>query len=324
MQIVEFLAPHFDWLNDPTAWVALLTLVVMEVVLGIDNLIFISILTNKLPAEQQKSARRLGIGAALIMRLVLLATISFIVQLTAPVFTAVGHGFSWRDLILIAGGLFLVWKATQKSTTPSTVTRTRTTRSARWSRCRSARAIFQILLLDLVFSINSIITAVGMTDEIAIMYIAVIAAVSLMLVAAEPLSRFIARNPTIVMLALGLPADDRHDADRRRHGLPRAQGLHLCGDGLLGAGRGPQHAGAARQEEAQAGCTRRALSCWYALWMAVADQVERQPLLQPRLGAGKHQGEALGRSDRLLDPLIGLTQKAEIADADEGSVAPSA
>src|SRR5262245_31628013 len=114
MPIIEFLAPHFAWLNNPTAWIALLTLVVMEVVLGIDNLIFISILTNKLPPEQQKSARRLGISAALILRLVLLATISFIVQLTEPIFTALGHGFSWRDLILIAGGLFLVWKATRE------------------------------------------------------------------------------------------------------------------------------------------------------------------------------------------------------------------
>jgi predicted tellurium resistance membrane protein TerC len=199
---MEFLAPHFIWLNDPTAWVALLTLVVLEIVLGIDNLIFISILTNKLPKEQQKRARTLGISAALIMRLVLLATISFIVQLTEPLFTAFNHGFSWRDLILIAGGLFLVWKATKeihhtvdpedhKDTMVGAVTMS------------LGAAIFQILLLDLVFSIDSIITAVGMTDEIAIMYIAVIAAVTVMLLAATPLANFIAKNPTIVMLALG-------------------------------------------------------------------------------------------------------------------------
>jgi predicted tellurium resistance membrane protein TerC len=137
------------------------------------------------------------------MRLVLLATISFIVQLTEPVFTAFGHGFSWRDIILIAGGLFLVWKATKEihhtvdpvdhkeDMVGHTVTMT------------MGAAIFQILLLDLVFSIDSIITAVGMTDEIAIMYIAVITAVTVMLLAADPLSRFIAKNPTIVMLALG-------------------------------------------------------------------------------------------------------------------------
>jgi len=203
MQIIEFLAPHFGWLNDPTAWVALLTLVVMEVVLGIDNLIFISILTNKLPAEQQRSARRLGIGAALILRLVLLATVSFIVQLTEPVFSALNHGFSWRDLILIAGGLFLVWKATREIHHTVDHNEDEADPLGHVVKMSIGAAIFQILLLDIVFSIDSIITAVGMTDEIAIMYIAVIAAVSLMLVAAEPLSRFIARNPTIVMLALG-------------------------------------------------------------------------------------------------------------------------
>jgi predicted tellurium resistance membrane protein TerC len=203
MQIIEFLAPHFGWLNDPTAWIALLTLVVMEVVLGIDNLIFISILTNKLPAEQQKSARRLGIGAALILRLVLLATVSFIVQLTEPVFTALNHGFSWRDLILIAGGLFLVWKATREIHHTVDHDEDEADPLGHVVKMSIGAAIFQILLLDIVFSIDSIITAVGMTDEIAIMYIAVIAAVTLMLLAAEPLSRFIARNPTIVMLALG-------------------------------------------------------------------------------------------------------------------------
>lgn len=203
MAIMEFLAPHFAWLSDPAGWVALATLVVLEVVLGIDNLIFISILTNKLPQEHQKMARRLGIGAALVLRLVLLATISFIVQLTTPVFELFDHGFSWRDLILIAGGLFLVWKATKEihhSVDPEDPKDNMLGRAATMT---VGAAIFQILLLDLVFSIDSIITAVGMTDEIAIMYIAVIAAVTVMLIAAEPLSRFIAKNPTIVMLALG-------------------------------------------------------------------------------------------------------------------------
>ena len=202
MQIIEFLAPHFAWLSNPTAWVALLTLVVMEVVLGIDNLIFISILTNKLPLHQQKTARRLGISAALVLRLVLLATISFIVQLTEPVFTAFGHGFSWRDLILIAGGLFLVWKATREIHHNVDPASDEADPLGQVVKMSIGAAIFQILLLDIVFSIDSIITAVGMTDEIAIMYIAVIVAVTAMLVAAEPLSRFIASNPSIVMLAL--------------------------------------------------------------------------------------------------------------------------
>jgi predicted tellurium resistance membrane protein TerC len=203
MQIIEFLAPHFAWVIAPTAWVALLTLIVMEVVLGIDNLIFISILTNKLPAEQQKTARRLGIGAALVLRLALLATVSFIVQLTEPVFAAFDHGFSWRDLILIAGGLFLVWKATREIHHNVDHDEDEGDPLGHVVKMSIGAAIFQILLLDIVFSIDSIITAVGMTDEIAIMYIAVIVAVALMLVAAEPLSGFIAKNPTIVMLALG-------------------------------------------------------------------------------------------------------------------------
>ena len=201
--MIEFLALHFAWLDNPTAWVALVTLIVLEVVLGIDNLIFISILTNKLPVEHQARARRLGIGAALIMRLLLLATISFIVQLTEPLFELFDHGFSWRDLILIAGGLFLVWKATREihhTVDPEDHKDSMVGRAVEMS---LAGAIFQILLLDLVFSIDSIITAVGMTDEIAIMYIAVIVAVTAMLLAVNPLSRFIAANPTVVMLALG-------------------------------------------------------------------------------------------------------------------------
>src|SRR5918993_5124342 len=154
----------FSWLSDPAALVALTTLVVMEIVLGIDNLIFISILTNKLPADQQTRARRIGIGLALVMRLGLLGTIAIIVQLTEPIFTAFGHGFSWRDLILIAGGLFLVWKATKEvhhnvdpDPGPDLFDNAKPTLGF-------AAAIGQILLLDMVFSIDSIITAVGMTD----------------------------------------------------------------------------------------------------------------------------------------------------------------
>jgi predicted tellurium resistance membrane protein TerC len=201
--MTDFLAMHFDWFSDPTAWVALLTLVVLEVVLGIDNLIFISILTNKLPEEHRARARTIGIGAALIMRLVLLATISIIVRLTDPVFSLFGHGFSWRDLILIAGGLFLVWKATKEIHHTVDPEDHKDTMVGDAVTMGIGAAIFQILLLDLVFSIDSIITAVGMTDEIAIMYIAVIVAVTVMLLAVNPLSNFIAKNPTIVMLALG-------------------------------------------------------------------------------------------------------------------------
>ena len=193
----------FAFLATPEGWAAMVTLIAMEVVLGIDNLIFISILTNKLPAHQRVKARRLGIGAALIMRLVLLATIAFIVGLTQPLFTAFGHGFSWRDLILIAGGLFLVWKATKEIHHSVDPQDHKDAMVGHTINVTLGGAIFQILLLDLVFSVDSIITAVGMTDYLAIMYIAVLVAITVMLVAATPLANFIERNPTIVMLALG-------------------------------------------------------------------------------------------------------------------------
>ena len=204
-------------LSDPAAWAALVTLVVLEVVLGIDNLIFISILTNKLPPEQRPMARRVGISLALIMRLGLLATIAWLVGLTqtvvslpfSPAPDAAGHlpfelNFSWRDLILIAGGLFLVWKATKEIhhnvdpdhgpdmfDGPARVG------------LNFGSAIVQIIILDLVFSIDSILTAVGMTEHLPIMVVAVLAAVGLMLVASGPLARFIENNPGVVMLALG-------------------------------------------------------------------------------------------------------------------------
>ncbi|WP_277963828.1 TerC family protein [Pseudomonas sp. RIT-To-2] len=189
--------------SSPTAWIALATLVVMEIVLGIDNLIFISILTNKLPKQFQARARRIGIGMALILRLGLLSTVAYIVQLTEPVVELFGQAFSWKDMILIAGGLFLVWKAT-KEIHHSVDPREQQEASVGSKVAASfAGAICQILMLDLVFSIDSIITAVGMTEHLPIMVIAVICAVLVMLLAAEPLARFINDNPTIVMLALG-------------------------------------------------------------------------------------------------------------------------
>ena len=193
----------FSWISDPTALVALATLVVMEVVLGIDNLIFISILTNKLPEHQRSKARRIGIGLALILRLGLLGTIAIIVTLTEPIFTLFGHAFSWRDLILIGGGLFLVWKATKEIHHSVDPTPTDDVFDTTKATMTFGSAITQILLLDLVFSLDSIITAVGMTNIVMIMVIAVVAAVTVMLLAANPLAQFIQSNPTVVMLALG-------------------------------------------------------------------------------------------------------------------------
>ena len=203
-------------MSDPAVWAALATLMVMEIVLGIDNLIFISILSNKLPEAQRQKARRIGIGLALGMRLALLSAIAWLVGLTAPVFDLGISGspgpygeptfetrFSWRDLILIAGGLFLVWKATKEIHHNVDPRPSHDVFDTSRATLGFGAAIGQILLLDLVFSIDSILTAIGMTEHLPIMVIAVVTAVIVMLVAADPLANFINRNPTVVMLALG-------------------------------------------------------------------------------------------------------------------------
>ncbi|MBB5497950.1 TerC family protein [Paraburkholderia sp. MM5384-R2] len=192
----------FALVADPAAWAALVTLIVMEIVLGIDNLIFISILSNRLPEAQRPRAQRIGLLLALVMRLLLLSTIAWITKLTAVAFTLFNHGFSWRDLILVGGGLFLVWKATteiRQHMIPDDELAAKTSSTVQLT---VAAAIGQIILLDLVFSVDSIITAVGMTEHLPIMFVAVIVSIMVMLFAAQPLARFIDRNPTIVMLAL--------------------------------------------------------------------------------------------------------------------------
>jgi predicted tellurium resistance membrane protein TerC len=188
--------------TDPAVWAALVTLIVMEVVLGIDNLVFISILSNKLPPEQRARTQRIGIMLALVMRLGLLGTVAWISRLTQPVFELFDHAFSWRDLILLAGGLFLVWKATKEMHHHVSKDADSQSSASRTGTLTAASAIGQILLLDLVFSVDSIITAVGMTDHLPVMFIAVIVAVATMLFAAQPLSRFIERNPSVITLAL--------------------------------------------------------------------------------------------------------------------------
>ena len=193
-------------LSDPAAWAALVTLIVMEVVLGIDNLIFISILSNKLPEHQRQKVRRIGIGLALVMRLALLSIIAWLVGLVQPVFTVMGNEFSWKDLILIAGGLFLVWKATKEihhSVDPEPSPGQDVLDKKDVMIANAGAAIFQIILLDIVFSIDSILTAVGMTEHLPIMVVAVLVAVTVMLLAADPLANFINKNPSVVMLALG-------------------------------------------------------------------------------------------------------------------------
>ena len=205
-------------LSDPAAWAALLTLIVLEVVLGIDNLIFIAILSNKLPPEQQTLARRVGLGLALVMRIGLLMLIGWLVTLETPLFDLGIAGspgeygqptfetaFSGRDLILLIGGLFLLWKATKEihhTMEPMEQSGEILDRNKGVAQITFGAAIAQIIALDIVFSIDSILTAVGMTDQIPIMVAAVVITVGIMLVAADPLARFIEHNPTLVMLAL--------------------------------------------------------------------------------------------------------------------------
>ena len=205
-------------LSDPSAWVALLTLVVLEVVLGIDNLIFIAILSNKLPEHQRERARRIGLILALVMRIGLLMLIGWIVTLREPLFdlgiqgAASQHGtptfetaFSGRDIILLVGGLFLLWKATKEihhNMEPEDASGDLLDKTTGTATLTFGAAIVQIIALDMVFSVDSILTAVGMTDHIPIMVAAVVITVTIMLIAADPLANFIDRNPTLVMLAL--------------------------------------------------------------------------------------------------------------------------
>ena len=189
-----------DWISDPQAWVSLLTLTGLEIVLGIDNIIFISILAGKLPAEQQAKARQTGLMLALVTRIGLLASLAWMVKLTAPLFSVAGHGFSGRDLILLGGGLFLLVKSTTEihhklegvdgGANPSGAGIT------------FGAVLVQILLLDVVFSLDSVITAVGMASHLPVMVAAVVLAMVVMLLSAGAISGFVERHPTLKMLAL--------------------------------------------------------------------------------------------------------------------------
>lgn len=188
-----------DWLTQPESWIALLTLTVLEIVLGIDNVIFISILAGKLPKEQQPRARRLGLGLAMFMRIGLLASLAWMVKLTSPLFTVLAQEISGRDLILLIGGLFLLFKATREI--HERLEGEEGHASARVA-ASFASVIVQILLLDIVFSLDSVITAVGMANQLGVMITAVVVAVGVMMLAAGPIGEFVAVHPTIKMLAL--------------------------------------------------------------------------------------------------------------------------
>ena len=189
----------FDWFSDPQAWIALATLTALEIVLGIDNIVFISILSDKLPHEQRARARLLGLAVAMIGRVALLLTLAWIMRLTNDLFSIAGHGLSGRDLILLAGGLFLIAKSTYEihDKLEGAELGHRTT-----SRGALLAVVLQIMVVDIVFSLDSVITAVGMTPHIPIMIIAVLVAATVMLIFAGPISDFVHRHPTMKMLAL--------------------------------------------------------------------------------------------------------------------------
>ncbi|MCP4139274.1 MAG: TerC family protein [Chloroflexi bacterium] len=190
-----------EWISNPSAWIALLTLTILEIVLGIDNIIFISILSNKLPEDQQGKARQVGLLAALFMRIILLFSISWVVQLTNPIFSMFGLGISGRDLILLGGGLFLLWKATHEIH-ENLEGHYEDAHAEKEKKVSFWNVIAQIAMLDIVFSLDSVITAVGMADDLAVMIIAVVIAIGIMLFAAAPLSEFVNNHPTVKILAL--------------------------------------------------------------------------------------------------------------------------
>ena len=188
-----------DWVTDPEIWIALATLTALEIVLGIDNVVFISILAGKLPAHQQDRARRVGLALAMFMRIALLLSLTWIMRLTEPLFTILDKGFSGREIILIGGGLFLVGKSTHEI---HGKLEGETGQASQRVGPSFGSVILQILLLDVVFSLDSVITAVGMVSQIPVMIAAVVIAVGFMLVFSGPISRFVDRHPTVKMLAL--------------------------------------------------------------------------------------------------------------------------
>lgn len=191
----------FEWIFDPAIWASLLTLTLLEVILGIDNVIFLSIISGYLPQDQQKKARRIGLIMALVMRIGLLASIAWIIGLTATLFSIFGHEVSWRDIILGAGGLFLIYKGTDEI--HHEIEGDDPERAGTSSKTHTfAGVIVQIAILDMVFSLDSVITAVGMAEHLPVMIAAVVIAIIVMMIAAEPTAAFIERNPTIKMLAL--------------------------------------------------------------------------------------------------------------------------
>ena len=197
---MEFLA--FDWVTNPEIWLSLVTLSALEIVLGIDNLVFIAILTGRLPAHQRALGRKVGLALALITRLMLLATLAWIVGLTQPLFSVAGKGFSWRDIILIAGGLFLLYKATVEIHEMVEKEEEEPDSPHGAAGVTFRGVVLQIAVIDIIFSLDSVITAVGMADQLWVMVAAVVFAMIIMIIASNPLANFVQAHPTVKMLAL--------------------------------------------------------------------------------------------------------------------------
>lgn len=197
---MEFLT--FAWVTNPEIWLSLVTLSALEIVLGIDNLVFIAILTGRLPAHQRALGRRVGLALALITRLMLLATLAWIVGLVEPVFAVAGKAFSWRDMILIGGGLFLLWKATVEIHEMVEKEEDEPDSPQGAAGVTFRGVVLQIAVIDIIFSLDSVITAVGMADQLWVMVTAVVIAMIIMIIAANPLAEFVSTHPTVKMLAL--------------------------------------------------------------------------------------------------------------------------
>jgi predicted tellurium resistance membrane protein TerC len=193
----------FDWLADPNAWIALATLTALEIVLGIDNIIFISILVGRLPEAQRDRARRLGLSLAMGTRILLLLSLAWIMRLTEPLFSVFGKGVSGRDLILIGGGLFLLWKSVHEiHSSLEGEPEEEVDSTAKAARATFAAVLVQIAIIDIVFSLDSVITAVGLADQVSVMVLAILISVAVMMFAAKSIGEFVDRHPTIKMLAL--------------------------------------------------------------------------------------------------------------------------
>jgi len=238
-----------DWISDPTAWSALAALLTLEIVLGVDNVVFISILASKLPPEEQDKARKVGLLAAGGMRVLLLLAVGWVITLENDLFAIGTIGFSGKELILLAGGLFLIYKATKEihhklegdeGETSGKVAPT------------IAAVIGQVMLLDLVFSIDSVITAVGMTTYVWVMVIAIVSAVVVMLAASKCDLHLRQRAPVGEDVGAGFPVAHRHHPHRRGLRSENPQGVHLRGHDLFGVRRGPQHRCAPQEESGRA------------------------------------------------------------------------